>query len=496
MSKFHAFLSSTDVPSSSKYISNMDFRYIFRGYTKRIGFDTDGWNSKGGYKKTVSSTVRAMMTQKTNSLVRSLSESSQSIDRKSITLVRHGQSTWNEQGRIQGSSNISVLTELGESQALKAGEYLKEDRFEYCLRSPLKRAQRTAEIIWNSNAHVKCTTDDSDSDYNEPTVPRMDALDELREIDLYAFQGLYKNDTETIEKNFKESYRQWKQSPEQFEVSGHFPVIELWERGDRCWRDYIFPVLAKENVGSLLVVAHNAVNQSLLAFALELGPEFFRRILQSNCGVSKLEVSKSSSSSSSSENSNYLSLIKLNQTGDGKIPIKATEEKRYIVIVASDKKNSNEQMMNETMDEINSIHTLLANVTFTKIVSCKSREKSSSTINDEEECVLTKGLAAMFKQQQQQRQQQQKPKQHHVMSYMKLDADQSNESIQSLALESSGNVLVVASDIKACSQIVSSAFSVSLDVSERIKVRPGEGVTIIDVSKGYEKSCLNCVNFS
>lgn len=152
--------------------------------------------------------------------------------------------------------------------------------------------------------------------------------------------------------------------------------------------------------------------------------------------------------------------------------------------------------MNETMDEINSIHTLLANVTFTKIVSCKSREKSSSTINDEEECVLTKGLAAMFKQQQQQRQQQQKPKQHHVMSYMKLDADQSNESIQSLALESSGNVLVVASDIKACSQIVSSAFSVSLDVSERIKVRPGEGVTIIDVSKGYEKSCLNCVNFS
>ena len=36
---------------------------------------------------------------------------------KRVTLVRHGQSTWNEEGRIQGSSDLSVLTAKGEAQA-------------------------------------------------------------------------------------------------------------------------------------------------------------------------------------------------------------------------------------------------------------------------------------------------------------------------------------------------------------------------------------------
>lgn len=34
-----------------------------------------------------------------------------------VALVRHGQSTWNAEGRVQGSSNLSYLTKRGESQA-------------------------------------------------------------------------------------------------------------------------------------------------------------------------------------------------------------------------------------------------------------------------------------------------------------------------------------------------------------------------------------------
>jgi Histidine phosphatase superfamily (branch 1) len=35
---------------------------------------------------------------------------------KHIVLVRHGQTTWNLQGRIQGSTNLAELTEQGERQ--------------------------------------------------------------------------------------------------------------------------------------------------------------------------------------------------------------------------------------------------------------------------------------------------------------------------------------------------------------------------------------------
>lgn len=36
---------------------------------------------------------------------------------KRVVLVRHGQSTWNAEGRIQGSTDFAVLTDKGRTQA-------------------------------------------------------------------------------------------------------------------------------------------------------------------------------------------------------------------------------------------------------------------------------------------------------------------------------------------------------------------------------------------
>jgi hypothetical protein len=46
---------------------------------------------------------------------------------KRITLVRHGQSTWNAESRVQGSSNHSVLTEKGIRQAKATAEIVGVD---------------------------------------------------------------------------------------------------------------------------------------------------------------------------------------------------------------------------------------------------------------------------------------------------------------------------------------------------------------------------------
>jgi len=51
---------------------------------------------------------------------------------KRVVLVRHGQSTWNAEGRIQGSSNFSVLTKKGESQAETSRQMLIDDNFDAC----------------------------------------------------------------------------------------------------------------------------------------------------------------------------------------------------------------------------------------------------------------------------------------------------------------------------------------------------------------------------
>ncbi|XP_051134661.1 probable 2-carboxy-D-arabinitol-1-phosphatase isoform X2 [Andrographis paniculata] len=182
---------------------------------------------------------------------------------KRVVLVRHGQSTWNAEGRIQGSSDISVLTSKGESQAETSRQMLLDDSFDVCFSSPLIRSKRTAEIIWGSR--------------NEEIITEP----ELREIDLYSFQGLLKNEGK---ERFGAAYRKWQIDAKNFNIDGHYPVRELWTRARSSWKK----ILTHEG-RSILVVAHNAVNQALVATAIGLGTEYFRILLQSNCGVSVLD---------------------------------------------------------------------------------------------------------------------------------------------------------------------------------------------------------------
>lgn len=51
---------------------------------------------------------------------------------KRVVLVRHGQSTWNAEGRIQGSSDFSVLTKKGEAQAETSRQMLFDESFDVC----------------------------------------------------------------------------------------------------------------------------------------------------------------------------------------------------------------------------------------------------------------------------------------------------------------------------------------------------------------------------
>lgn len=63
-----------------------------------------------------------------------------------IYLVRHGQTEWNREKRIQGSID-QPLNLRGEMQAHRLGRQLKEIPFDQIYSSPLSRARQTAEIL-------------------------------------------------------------------------------------------------------------------------------------------------------------------------------------------------------------------------------------------------------------------------------------------------------------------------------------------------------------
>lgn len=142
---------------------------------------------------------------------------------------------------------------------------LKEERFDKLFTSPLARATETADIVWNGDEGAR------------------KILQGLREIDLYSFQGLLK--AEGIAR-YGEEFMTWQKAPADFSIDGHSPVVELWHRASIEWQQ----ILQDPDVDSCaLVVAHNAVNQALVGTAVGIGPEKFRRLLQSNAATTVLD---------------------------------------------------------------------------------------------------------------------------------------------------------------------------------------------------------------
>lgn len=63
-----------------------------------------------------------------------------------IALVRHGETEWNRERRIQGMTDIP-LNDTGRAQAAETGGRLAADGWDAVYTSPLSRAAETAEII-------------------------------------------------------------------------------------------------------------------------------------------------------------------------------------------------------------------------------------------------------------------------------------------------------------------------------------------------------------
>lgn len=63
-----------------------------------------------------------------------------------ICLMRHGETDWNSQKRLQGRENIE-LNNKGRAQALNCGRFLKKYKWDGIVTSTLSRAVETAELI-------------------------------------------------------------------------------------------------------------------------------------------------------------------------------------------------------------------------------------------------------------------------------------------------------------------------------------------------------------
>jgi len=188
-----------------------------------------------------------------------------------IILVRHGKSTYNQERRIQGRLDKSVLTEAGRASALQVGDTLSSIAFDAAYTSPLQRAKETAEIIVSRLTNP----------------PELQPTDKLMEIDLPLWEGMLRQ--EAIDQ-FPKAYQQWQQHPDKFSMKipspegeiEHFPVLAVFASARKFWEE----LLSRHTSGTILVVGHNGINRALIATASEIAPDYYQSIQQSNCGIS------------------------------------------------------------------------------------------------------------------------------------------------------------------------------------------------------------------
>jgi uncharacterized phosphatase len=149
-----------------------------------------------------------------------------------LFLVRHGETEWNRERRIQGRTDIP-LNETGRAQARATGALLARRRWDAVLASPLSRARETASLI-----------------ALELGLPGPELIDGVIERNYGAAEGL----------NFHEVDERF---PEGTEVPGRESREEVAER--------VVPALvelARQRLGqSLVIVSHGGAIRAALSVA-------------------------------------------------------------------------------------------------------------------------------------------------------------------------------------------------------------------------------------
>lgn len=182
-----------------------------------------------------------------------------------IYIVRHGQTVWNIEKRLQGRSDIE-LTQKGIDLAAETGENLKDTRIDIIYSSPLKRAVQTAEAIRGSR-NIEIRTDDR-----------------LKELSFGDYEG-HTNDELIAMPGC--TFRYFFDRPELYVPGPNGETLEeLCQRAADFMQNVIEPMAEDTRMERIMIVAHGAMNKALMSHVKQHGiKDFWSGGLQRNCNV-------------------------------------------------------------------------------------------------------------------------------------------------------------------------------------------------------------------
>jgi alpha-ribazole phosphatase/probable phosphoglycerate mutase len=178
-------------------------------------------------------------------------------------LVRHAESTWNRQKKIQGQRDPR-LSPYGKKEAKLLAKRFKDLDFEAAYSSPLKRAQETARAILGKRAELQC-------------------IEELTEINLGEWEGRTLNQ---IRRKFGDGFDRWAVSPTKVKV----PAGEDYRKFRRRVQGAMRGIERRHKEGNVLVVCHGGVISTYATTLLKLPPDDVWCLTVKNASLTIVEV--------------------------------------------------------------------------------------------------------------------------------------------------------------------------------------------------------------
>ncbi len=180
-----------------------------------------------------------------------------------LYIVRHGETVWNAQKRLQGNTDIE-LNENGRRLAAITGHALEQTRIDKIYSSPLSRAYETAKLIAGTR--------------NIPIFKN----DLLKELSFGDWEG---QNMSVLLKDENQKFRYFFKEPHLYEATEHGESLE-----DLCARAAVFMKTVIEpqerDCERIMIVGHGAINKALMMHIKQQKMQFFwSGGLQKNCNV-------------------------------------------------------------------------------------------------------------------------------------------------------------------------------------------------------------------
>ncbi len=183
-----------------------------------------------------------------------------------LILVRHGETVWNAQFRVQGGKVDTALSEKGQRQIARLAEVLRDEPIDLILSSPLSRAVITAETIGRHHEAPILT----DAGLKEVNVGELDGLS-----------------TVNMPQTFTELLLDWwKGGCERLPGGESFEELQA-----RTW-GVVEPYVREREPKNVLVVSHYFTTLSIIFKALEFPMNMLVKFRMDPGCISMLEFGK------------------------------------------------------------------------------------------------------------------------------------------------------------------------------------------------------------